>query len=449
MRRFLTSLIAVLTVLVGFAPASRGADDPVSYYRQVKPLLNQTCAGCHKPEKSKGDLDLTVVSLILKGGKHGAAITPGDAVKSKLIEMVSGDDPDMPKDADPLSAGQVSLLTRWVQQGAKDDTPPPGSTHIDPPIYIVPPVISSMKYSPDGSMLAVSGWHEALLVKSDGSGLIGRLTGECPRIESLAFTRDGKTLGVAGGAPAEFGQVQIWDVASQKATHTFQPSADSLYGLSFAPDGKSVAVGAADKSARQIEIDDGKLLIDFKAHSDWVMGTVFSLDGKQLVTAGRDRACKLVEVGSARFIDDINNPLEPIMCLTRHPKEELILYGGALGNARIYKISDNQGRTAGRNDTNLVIAFERQPSPVTAVAFSPDGNTVALGTTGLVKVYARDGRKLFELSGHPGPVYAVDFKPDGSTIATGGSDGAVRLFDAKSGNLIKQFVAAPITPTGK
>ncbi len=86
---------------------------------------------------------------------------------------------------------------------------------------------------------------------------------------------------------------------------------------------------------------------------------------------------------------------------------------------------------------------------MTAVAFSPDGNAVALGTTGLVKVYARDGRKLFELSGHPGPVYSVQFKPDGSTIATGGSDGVVRLFDAKNGNLIKQFIAAPITPAGK
>ncbi len=328
MRCLLTSLVAFALLLIS-ASASRGADDQVSYYRQVKPLLTQTCAACHKPEKSKGDLDLTVVSLILKGGKHGAAITPGDPGKSKLIEMVSGDDPDMPKDADPLTPAQVSLLSRWVQQGARDDTPAPGSTHIDPPIYLAAPVISAMAYSPDGSTLAVSGWHEVLLVRSDGSGLIGRLTGECPRIESLVFTADGKTLGVAGGAPAEFGQVQIWDVASQKATHTFQPSADSLYGLSFAPDGKSVAFGGADKSARQIQIEDGKLLLDLKAHSDWVMGTAFSIDGKQLVTAGRDRAAKLMDVASGRFIDDINNPLEPIICLTRHPKEELILYGGA------------------------------------------------------------------------------------------------------------------------
>jgi len=441
--------LGLLSLAVSFqvrtaAAAGARPDDSISYYHQIKPLLNQACTGCHKPEKTKGDLDLTGVSPILKGGKHGASVVPGEPNKSKLIEMVSGDDPDMPQDADPLKPEQLSLLTRWIQQGARDDTPSPGSTHVEPPVYTVAPVISAMKYSPDGSILAVSGWHEVLLIRSEGTGLIGRLTGECPRIESIAFTKDGKTLGVAGGAPAEFGQVQIWDLATRKAMRTFQPSADSLYGLSFAPDGKSVAMGGADKIARQIQIADGKLLLDFRAHSDWVLGTFFTLDGKQLVTAGRDRACKLVDVGSSRFVDDINNPLEPVMCLTRSPKEELLLYGGALGNARMYKVSDNQGRTAGRNDTNLITAFERQPTPVTAVAFSPDGNTVAIGATGMVKVFARDGRKLLELAGHPGPVYAVDFKPDGSTIATGGSDGIVRLFDSKSGNLIKQFTAAPI-----
>jgi WD40 repeat protein len=122
-----------------------------------------------------------------------------------------------------------------------------------------------------------------------------------------------------------------------------------------------------------------------------------------------------------------------------------VLYGGDQGTPRLYKISDNQGRTAGRNDTNLVRAFERQPGPASAVAFSPDGNAIAVGSVGEVRVYnANDGNRTATLSGHEGPVFAVAWSPDGNVIATGGFDGNVRLFEAKSGNLSKSFVPVPI-----
>ena len=356
--------------------------------------------------------------------------------------------------------------------GPKNDTPAPGTTHIDPPVYAAPPVITSLAFSPDGSLLAVSGYHEVLLHKSDGSGLIARLTGEAPRIESIVFSHDGKLLGACGGAPAEFGQVQIWDPVTYKNLKTFQPSTDSLYGLSFSPDNKSVACAAADKIVRRINIEDGKVLMEFKAHSDWVMHTAFTLDGKQMISGGRDKSIKLIDAADGRFEDDINNPLEQIVSLARHPKEEQVLYGGDMGTPRVYKISVNTGRTAGRFDTNLVRQFERQPGPCTAVAWSPDGLAIAAGSLGEVNVYdavspdpsapkstidprapfdpnkappqVHDSKRLLTLSGNIGPVFAITWKPDGSVIATGGFDGTVRLFDAKTGNLLKQFIPVPI-----
>lgn len=439
-------LIRAVGVALIFAGAARAGDAPVSYYRDIRPILNSNCNACHKPEKNKGELDMTTFAALMKGGKHGQEIANGEPTKSKLIEMISGDDPDMPKDADPLKKEQIALIERWIAQGAKDDTPAPGTAHIQTPVYSVPPVISALAFSPDGSILAVSGYHEVLLHKPDGSGLTARLIGESPRIEGLAFSADGRKLAACGGAPGEFGQVQIWDPISHKAIKTFNVGTDELYGISFAPDGKSVAFGGADKIVHRTSLENGKEMLDFKAHADWVLATEFTHDGKQLVSASRDKAMKLIDLETGRFVDDINNPLEACITLAIHPKEEKILYGGDLGQARLYRISDNQGRTADRNDTNLLQTFERQPGPVSAVAFSPDGNSVAIGSIGQIKVYGiGDGSKAtMILSGVQGPVYCLAYRPDGSVIATGGADGYLRLFDAKTGSLLKQFVPVPL-----
>jgi WD40 repeat protein len=436
-------------VVIGLlAPSvcSAQLEAPVSFYRDVRPILNSNCNACHKPEKNKGDLDMTTFPALMKGGKHSHTIEPGAPEKSKLVEMISGADPDMPKDGDPLKSEQVSIIARWIQQGAKDDTPAPGTTHIETPVYTVPPVITALAYSPDGAILAVTGYHEILLHQSDGSKLLARLIGESPRLESLAFSSDGKQLAACGGSAAEFGQVQVWDVAERRASKTFNVGTDELYGVSFAPDGKSVAFGGADKIVHRIDLATGKELLDFKAHADWVLATQFTHDGKQLVSTGRDRAMKLIDLETNRFVDDINNPLEACLCLAIHPKEEQILYGGDLGFARLYRISDNQKRTAGRNDTNLLRTFDRQPAPVTAVAFSPDGARVAIGSLGVVNIYPVDpaDKSVVSLSGMQGPIYTIAYRPDNSEIAVAGYDGQVRFFDPKSGALIKQFIPVPL-----
>jgi hypothetical protein len=437
---------------------------PVSFTRDLRPLLNANCNACHKPDKSKADLDMTTYTALMKGGKHGAIVVPGDPGKSKIIAQVTGPNPEMPPESDPLTRDQIALLERWIKEGAKDDTLAPGMKKIEPPVYTVAPPITAIAWSPDGQMLAVNGYHEVLLHKADGSGLIARLVGEAPRIESIAFSKDGTLIGLAGGAPGEFGQVQIWDAKSHAVKKAFQPSNDSLYGLSFAPDGKTVAVGGADKVARRINVADGAIVTDFRAHADWVLTTTFTLDGKQMVTGGRDKAIKLIDVDSGRFVDDVNNPLEQVLCMARHPKEEHVLYGGDLGVARIYKISDNQGRTAGRIDTNLLVQFERLPAAITSVAYKPDGSQVALGTLNEVRIYEASGKApdpaakpkaagrpagkatlVLDISG--GPVFAIAYKPDGQLIAVGGTDGKVRLFHPQTGKLTKEFTPVPLSPS--
>jgi WD40 repeat protein len=447
-RSFYPLIVAVIALVAPWRTLA-GETKPVSFYRDIFPLFKRSCTGCHHPGKMKGDLDLTTYTSFQKGGKHGVSFKPSHPQESRIIDEISGEEPSMPKEGDPLTKEEIASIERWILEGGQDDTPAPTSqtfTRESPFIYANPPVISALTYSPNGNILAIAGYHEVLLHSADGSNLVDRLIGDSPRVESLCFSPTGKLLAVCGGAPAQFGEIQIWNMDSNSLVKAFKITSDSLYGVSFSPDAERVAFGCADKTVRIISIHDGKELMKFDNHSDWVFGSTFTIDGKRLLTGSRDRAMKLIDVENGQFIDDINKLLEGILCIARHPKEDTVIYGGEMGTPRIYKISDNQGRTAANNDVNLLRELERQPGPIHAVGYSPDGSQVAVGGMGgEVRVYkSKDGTRLATLKGHEGAVFALAFHPDKSQISTGGFDGKIRIFDTASGELVKSFVPVPL-----
>jgi len=442
-----------IALVVAFSLAARAQDKPVSYYHDLVPILKRSCTGCHNPNKTKGDLDITTYEAFKKGGKHGPGFVAGNPKEGTLMENIIGDEPDMPKEGDPLTKAEVAMFERWIKESATDDTPEEAKNPFKlakPPEYHAPPVISAMAFSPDGSVLAVSGYHEVLLHKPDGSELVGRLLGESPRIEAFTFSQDGKFLAVCGGAPSRFGEVQVWDVAERKQLKSFKISNDTLYGVSFSPDGKKLAFGGADKSVRIISAEDGKELVKFDNHSDWTFGVVFSQDGKRILSCSRDRAMKLIDATNGQFIDDANNLLEPILCFARHAKENMVVYGGELGTPRIYRISDNQNRGSGdtKRDANLVREFERQPGAIHAVAYSAGGSRIAVGGNFKeVHLYRTDdGHRSATLKGHEGAIFAIAFRPKDGFVYTGGFDGKVRIYDDKS-NFVKDFVPVELKPT--
>lgn len=478
MLRLLTAAIACFSCVGVLAedPGKANAP-PVSFHRQVRPILQRHCQGCHQPAKKLGKLDLTTYAALKAGGDNGESFTPGKPDESTLVEFIVGSPPKMPKEGKglPLSKEQVDLIRRWISEGAKDDTPTDAAGPITPsapPVYRQPPVISALAYSPDGQTLAVSGYHEILLHKGDGSSLLCRMIGVSPRIESLAFSPDGSVLAAAGGAPGLFGEVQLWDMAKAKLKHSIPASADALFGLSFSPDGGKVAFGAADNAVRIASVADGKILLRVDHHQDWTLGTAFAITGGaatenrqqakgarenvalkmqagrlHLISVGRDRALKLTEADTGAFVDDINKLLEGLRCLAIHPKGEWIACGGDDQVPRLYQIFRTKPRVMMDDDLNLLRAFEKQPGPISALRFSPDGSLLAVGSTagGEVRLYKTDtGERVATLGGHVGGVFALAWRPDGKTLATGGHDGQVRLFSIPDGKLAKQFTPAPV-----
>jgi len=452
-------LAATALLVAASAAAARGDDktpaDPkaaVSFYAQVLPILQRRCQGCHQPAKANGKLDLTGFDAVKKGGADGPGFAPGKPDESRLVENVAGKAPAMPPNGPPLSAEEVGLIARWVAQGGADDTPAQARDSIDadhPPAYAAPPLITALAFAPDGKTLAVSGYREVLIHKADGSGLLRRLVGQSQRVEGLTFSPDGSTLACVGGSPGRFGEVQFWDARTYRLKAAVRSTYDTLYGGAFTPDGGRFAFGCADNSARVVDVKDGKETLKIDHHSDWVFSTAFSLDGKHLITLGRDGAIKLTEAATGSFVDDIGKNYGELKVLARHPKADTVAIGGDERVPRTYKIFRTQRRDMNYTDFNLLRTFEAQPGPIAALAFGPDGSTLAVGGSGgEVRLYnTADSARKAALPGHAGGIYAIAFSPDGTRVATGGFDGTVRLFDAATGKLATSFVPVPVAGT--
>ena len=273
MHGFLSSLVltAIAIFSVGFVYSEEGGEAstrPVSYWNDIRPLMQASCQGCHQPAKAKGDYVLTDVKRLIAGGESGeAAVLPGKPDQSFLLEqIIPGENgkAEMPPRDKALHETEIALIKRWIGEGAVDDTPENAFQKYDmknPPVYAVPPVVTSMDYSPDGSLLAVAGFHEVLVHKADGSELVARLVGLSERIESVAFSPDGSMLAVTGGLPGRMGEVQVWDVAKKELKVSVPVTYDTVYGAAWSPDGKLVSFGCSDNTLRAIQVSNGKQVL--------------------------------------------------------------------------------------------------------------------------------------------------------------------------------------------
>ena len=515
---FLIALVAALGMGGWLGLPARAEDapagtPPVSYHRQIRPLFQAHCQGCHQPAKPQGGFVMTEVARLLSAGDSGAAgVVPGKPDESRIVELITPDAEgaaEMPKQAKALGAAEIELVRRWIAEGATDDTPPSAGQKVDadhPPVYSRLPTITSLDVSPDGRLLAVSGFHEVLLhdlTLPAGSPPVRRLVGLSERIQRVRFSPDGSKLAVTGGNPGRMGEVQVWNVADGSLVRSHAVSFDTVFGGAWSPDGALVSFGCTDNTVRAIDVASGAQVLQQGAHEDWVLDTVFSPKGDHVVSVGRDMTTKLTELATQRFIDNVTS-ITPgalrggLSAIDRHPSLEQVVVAGSDGTPRVYRIHRHATRVIG-DDANLVFPLFPLTGRVFGVRFSPDGKRVAA-------VSSLDGRGELVISSYdydadvPKPVldvmakvpgdanrngsqrsaedwktlddyratgtreiarvalpdagaYAVAFRPGPdkslAAVVVGGADGIVRLFDPSSGQPLSSFPAAPVDPAAQ
>jgi hypothetical protein len=116
------SLAAVALLAVGAC-----APSGVSYNKDVQPILSKNCSECHAPGQKgfeASGLDTTSHQALMKGGKFGQFVKPGDALSSSLNMLVEGrahSSIQMPHGRAKLPDKEIEILKVWVNEGAKNN----------------------------------------------------------------------------------------------------------------------------------------------------------------------------------------------------------------------------------------------------------------------------------------------------------------------------------------
>jgi cytochrome c len=97
--------------------------NPEFYTQNVQPIFQDNCYRCHGWMNHRGGLNIETQAGMLKGGKSGPALVPGDPEHSLLVRLIRHDGPadhpmPMPSKSAKLSASDIATVEKWIKAGA-------------------------------------------------------------------------------------------------------------------------------------------------------------------------------------------------------------------------------------------------------------------------------------------------------------------------------------------
>jgi WD40 repeat protein len=387
-----------------------------------------------------GGLVMDKFDLLMKGGAHGPVIVPGKSGESRLILMLEGKvQPRMPFGGEPLAAEDITTIKAWIDAGATGPTgagaeatlAPLAIPDIKPQVPVVSP-IASLKFSPDGKLLAVGAYREVRLIDAVDEKLLATLSGHADYVRSIAFSPDGKMLAAGGGPPQRGGEIKIWDLQSHQLLKTMQGHKDCIYSVAWSPDGNLIASGSYDKMVKLWEVASGKEVRNLQDHIDAVFAVAFSPDGKRLASASQDRTVKIWDVASGKRLYTLGDASDGLTSVAYSPAGDRIAAAGYDKTIYVWRLGDNDG--------SLVQSLIADEDSILALVWTPDGKTIVTSSSdGSIRFReASTLNPLRVIDRQPDWVQALSISPDGTRLAAGRYNGSLTVYDAKTQNEPRQ-----------
>jgi len=264
-------------------------------------------------------------------------------------------------------------------------------------------LVESMAWSPDGKYLVSGSFREITIWDALTGEQRHKITGFAHIVVAMAFSLDGKLLGVAGGPPTVDGEVKIFEVGTWKLYADIKNChSDTVYGLAFSPEiqmpepgqkpvdpkdkdanvktvpMKFLATCSADKFVKVWTLPEGKFVKSFEGHTHHVLDVGWMADGKLLASAGADNTVKVWDFDKGEQVRTINAHAKQVTrLLFIGKKAEFITAGG-----------DNQVKAFNASNGGNIRNFAGGTDFIYAIATSLDGAVVvAGGEEGVARVY--------------------------------------------------------------
>ncbi len=318
--------------------------------------------------------------------------------------------------------------------------------------------VVAVAFSPDGNLLACRGENSGIGLWQVATGKQIRRFGMGPlkiplsRTGSdtwafrVAFSPDGKTLAAASGdLTGQDSEIRLWEVATGKELGRFGGHKGAVRAFAFAPDGKTLASGGADRTVRLWEPGSARQLHLLGGIASEVSALAWSDDGKTLASGGDDRVIRLWSPGGKELRKwTVPTTVKSIVFVD----DQSLAWGDELG---VIHVTDVKTQKELRR-------LARHAYGVSDLCRSPDGKTLASVGEGLDHVVhlweVGTGKRLSpQPDAHQGRVGAVVFSPDGKTLISAGEDATVRFWEPATGKERRRLANAglplALSPDGK
>ncbi|MBE9108795.1 TIR domain-containing protein [Nodosilinea sp. LEGE 07298] len=244
---------------------------------------------------------------------------------------------------------------------------------------------------------------------------VNRLEGHTDTVNGVSFSPDGQTI-----ATASFdGTAKIWKSTGQEIT-TLEGHTDTVTGVSFSPKGDLLATASFDQTAR-LWTPKGEEVATLKGHTATIWGASFSPDGQTVATASEDGTVKFWNLEGQALPIVLQGGGGGIYTVSFSPDGQSVATGNADGTIELW---DRAGNRSG---------ILNGPAPiVTQVSYIADGRTLASASTDgiafLWNLESLDAEPI-ALVGHEDIVQSIVFSPDNQYVATASNDGTVKVWN--------------------